>query len=43
MEQRVVTKLIVVYQAINFHHYIVDGRIWKMRRKPLQRILRLAD
>lgn len=34
---------IVIYQAINFHHYIVDGLIWKMRRKPLQRILRLAD
>lgn len=34
---------IVIYQAINFHHYVVDGLIWKMRRKPMQRILRLAD
>jgi hypothetical protein len=24
---------VVVYQAINFHHYIVDGTIWKTRRR----------
>ncbi len=27
---------IVVYQTINFHHYIVDGIIWKIRRKPIR-------
>lgn len=27
---------ILVYQAINFHHYIVDSFIWKLRRKPIQ-------
>ena len=30
---------IVIYQTINFHHYIVDGVIWKVRRKPLQQVL----
>ncbi|MFQ5953965.1 MAG: hypothetical protein ACE5JZ_02760 [Kiloniellales bacterium] len=33
--------LVVTYQAINFHHYIVDGLIWKMRRRPLQKVLGL--
>ena len=33
--------LIIVYQAINFHHYIVDGLIWKVRKKPLQKTLGL--
>lgn len=32
---------IIIYQAINFHHYIVDSRIWKVRRKPMQSTLRL--
>jgi hypothetical protein len=26
---------ILVYQSINFHHYIVDGLIWKVRRKKV--------
>jgi uncharacterized membrane protein SirB2 len=34
---------VVVYQSINFHHYIVDGVIWKIRRKPLQRTLGIAS
>lgn len=33
---------IAIYQAINFHHYIVDSVIWKLRRPPLQRTLGLA-
>ena len=33
--------LIIIYQAINFHHYIVDGLIWKIRKKPLQKTLGL--
>jgi hypothetical protein len=32
---------IIVYQAINFHHYIVDSRIWKLRKKPLQQTLKI--
>lgn len=26
----------IVYQAINFHHYVVDAVIWKVRRKLVQ-------
>jgi hypothetical protein len=33
---------LIVYQTINFHHYIVDGLIWKMRRKPIQETLGVA-
>ena len=32
---------IVTYQAINFHHYIVDGVIWKVRKKTLQKTLQI--
>lgn len=31
--------LLVLYQTINFHHYIVDGLIWKVRRPGLRRTL----
>jgi hypothetical protein len=31
----------VVYQTINFHHYIVDGIIWKVRRKNIQQTLQI--
>ena len=30
---------IVAYQTINFHHYIVDSFIWKVRKPSLQRQL----
>jgi hypothetical protein len=33
---------LVIYQAINFHHYIVDSVIWKVRQKPLQKTLGIA-
>ncbi|MEM7092787.1 MAG: hypothetical protein AAF567_07285 [Actinomycetota bacterium] len=33
---------IVVYQTINFHHYIVDSFIWKVRKKPMQETLGLS-
>jgi hypothetical protein len=26
----------VAFQAINFHHYLVDAVIWKVRRKPVR-------
>jgi hypothetical protein len=32
----------VIYQTINFHHYVVDGLIWKVRRKPLQATLGIS-
>lgn len=31
--------LVVVYQTLNFHHYVVDGVIWKVRKKSLQKTL----
>jgi hypothetical protein len=34
---------VLIYQAINFHHYVVDGVIWKVRRKSLQRTLGIAS
>jgi hypothetical protein len=34
---------LIVYQTINFHHYIVDSMIWKMRRKPVQKTLGIAS
>lgn len=27
---------LIIYQSINFHHYLVDGVIWKIRKKRLQ-------
>ena len=29
----------IVFQAINFHHYLVDAVIWKIRRKPVRQPL----
>jgi hypothetical protein len=34
--------MLVLYMTVNFHHYIVDGVIWKVRRKPLQQTLGIA-
>ena len=33
--------LIIIYMTVNFHHYIVDSVIWKVRKKPLQKNLGL--
>ncbi len=33
---------VLVYQTINFHHYIVDGVVWKIRKKPIQQTLGLT-
>ncbi len=30
---------IIIYQTINFHHYIVDSRIWKLRKAPIKKTL----
>jgi hypothetical protein len=32
---------IVLYQIVNFHHYVVDSRIWKVRREPIRKTLGL--
>ncbi len=34
--------LVIVYQTINFHHYIVDSLIWKVRKAPMQKTLGLS-
>jgi hypothetical protein len=32
---------LVIYQAINFHHYVVDGLIWKVRKPAVHKVLQL--
>jgi hypothetical protein len=39
----VMTVSVIVYQTINFHHYIVDSIIWKVRKPPLRANLGLAS
>jgi len=34
--------LAIIYLPINYHHYVVDGLIWKVRRKSLRETLGLA-
>ncbi len=33
---------LIIYQTINFHHYIVDSLIWKLRKKPIRATLGLS-
>ena len=32
---------IVLYQIVNFHHYVVDSTIWKVRKEPIRKTLGL--
>jgi hypothetical protein len=32
---------LIIYQTINFHHYIVDSLIWKLRKPKMQKTLGL--
>ncbi len=41
LPQMVVAATLILYQSVNFHHYVVDSVIWKVRRKPLQDVLGL--
>ncbi len=34
---------IVLYQIINFHHYMIDSKIWKMRKPKVQKTLQLGE
>lgn len=34
---------VVIFQTINFHHYIVDSMIWKARKKSHQTILKIKE
>lgn len=31
----------IIYQTINFHHYVVDAAIWKLRKNPIRTTLGL--
>ena len=33
---------LIIYQTVNFHHYIVDSLIWKLRSKPVRENLGLS-
>jgi hypothetical protein len=33
---------LILYQTINFHHYIVDSIIWKARKKSNQKVMKIA-
>jgi hypothetical protein len=34
--------VLIAYQALNFHHYIVDSLIWKLRKRTVQTALKIA-
>lgn len=34
---------IVLYQILNFHHYMVDSKIWKLRKPKIQKTLQLNE
>ncbi|MCJ8310399.1 MAG: hypothetical protein HRU27_16305 [Rhizobiaceae bacterium] len=34
---------LVIYSAINFHHYIVDSYIWKMRKPTIQKTMDIEE
>ena len=34
---------LILFQTINFHHYIVDALIWKVRQPKIRKYLSLAD
>lgn len=36
------TLYVVGYQTINFHHYVVDGLIWKARKKKHREVLQVS-
>jgi hypothetical protein len=33
---------VMIYQTVNFHHYVVDALIWKLRRPALRNKLGLT-
>jgi len=38
----VVPLVVIAYQGINFHHYIVDSIIWKLRKRDVQSALKIG-
>lgn len=39
MQETVLMLHVVVFQAVNFHHYVVDAYIWKARKKAHQTVM----
>lgn len=37
-----IPSLVLIYQSLNFHHYVVDGLIWKMRKPKMKKTLGLT-
>lgn len=35
--------IVIAYQAINFHHYVVDSLIWKIRKPSVRQNIGLAE
>lgn len=33
---------VIIYQTLNFHHYVVDAIVWKVRQKPVRKTLDLV-
>lgn len=38
---KVTMLIVIIYQAFNFHHYIVDSLIWKARKKSNQKVMQI--
>jgi hypothetical protein len=38
-----IPQLLIAYQVINFHHYVVDARVWKVRRRPVREALGIVE
>lgn len=34
--------IIIVYQSINFHHYVVDSVIWKLKKKSVRAVVGIS-
>jgi hypothetical protein len=34
---------IVIYQIVNFHHYVVDAIVWKVRKPAIRQTLGLTN
>lgn len=35
--EMMISSTVLLYQALNFHHYIVDSKIWKLRKPAVRR------
>ncbi len=38
-----VTASVVIYQMVNFHHYVVDSLIWKVRKPAIRKNIGISD